>query len=63
MKTRTTIPIRLIMFLAIVMALASCQTNDCCKVCDEGKACGDSCISESYTCHQDPGCACDKSDL
>jgi len=23
------------------------------------KACGNSCISRSYTCHQPPGCACD----
>jgi len=30
----------------------------CCKVCTTGKACGDSCISKSYTCHQPPGCAC-----
>ena len=31
----------------------------CCKVCSKGKACGDSCISKSYTCHKPPGCACD----
>jgi beta-lactamase superfamily II metal-dependent hydrolase len=31
----------------------------CCKVCTRGMACGDSCISQSYTCHQPPGCACD----
>jgi competence protein ComEC len=31
----------------------------CCKVCSAGKACGNSCISRSYTCHQPPGCACD----
>jgi len=31
----------------------------CCKVCSKGKACGDSCISRSYTCHKAPGCACD----
>jgi hypothetical protein len=31
----------------------------CCKVCTKGKACGDTCISKSYTCHQPPGCACD----
>lgn len=30
----------------------------CCKVCHTGKACGNSCISRSYTCHQPPGCAC-----
>ncbi len=31
----------------------------CCKVCRKGKACGDSCISKSYTCRKGPGCACD----
>lgn len=31
----------------------------CCKVCRKGKACGNSCISRNYTCHQPQGCACD----
>ena len=31
----------------------------CCRVCTKGKACGDSCISKSKTCHKAPGCACD----
>ena len=31
----------------------------CCKVCRKGKACGNSCIKKSYTCHQPPGGACD----
>lgn len=31
----------------------------CCKVCDRGKACGDSCIAKYLDCHQPPGCACD----
>ena len=31
----------------------------CCKVCKKGKACGDSCIKKSYTCHKGKGCACD----
>ena len=30
----------------------------CCKICRKGKACGNSCISRSYTCHKGPGCAC-----
>ncbi|MFA5107689.1 MAG: hypothetical protein WC497_05190 [Patescibacteria group bacterium] len=34
--------------------------NTCCKICSKGKACGDSCISRSYTCHKGPGCACDQ---
>ncbi len=36
----------------------STQTS-CCKICSKGKACWDSCISRSYTCHKWPGCACD----
>jgi hypothetical protein len=32
----------------------------CCKVCDVGYACGDSCISRSKTCRKGPGCACDR---
>ncbi len=35
------------------------STGGCCKYCSTGKACGDSCISRSYTCHKAPGCACD----
>ncbi|MCH4810040.1 hypothetical protein [Vreelandella neptunia] len=31
----------------------------CCKTCSKGKACGNSCISRNYTCHQPKGCACD----
>jgi len=31
----------------------------CCKICTTGKACGDTCISRSKTCHVGPGCACD----
>lgn len=30
----------------------------CCKICTVGKACGNSCISRSYTCHKGRGCAC-----
>ena len=33
--------------------------DGCCKHCSVGQACGDSCISRSYECHQPPGCACD----
>jgi hypothetical protein len=33
--------------------------RSCCKVCTGSKACGNSCISRSYTCRQPPGCACD----
>jgi len=32
--------------------------RSCCRVCSAGKACGNSCISRSKTCHQGAGCAC-----
>ena len=38
---------------------AEAQPQSCCKICRKGKACGDSCISRSYTCHVGSGCACD----
>jgi hypothetical protein len=31
----------------------------CCKICRQGKACGDTCISRNDECHVPPGCACD----
>ena len=34
-------------------------SQSCCRICTKGKACGNSCISRRYTCHQPPGCACD----
>lgn len=39
---------------------SSSPSRVCCKYCGpNSKACGDSCISLSYTCHKPPGCACD----
>jgi hypothetical protein len=38
--------------------LAGCGEG-CCKCCSTGQACGDTCISRSYTCHVGGGCACD----
>jgi hypothetical protein len=35
----------------------------CCKVCDVGKACGNSCISRSKNCHKGRGCACDAEEV
>jgi hypothetical protein len=36
---------------------------ECCKVCDKGKACGNSCISRAKNCHKGRGCACDADEL
>ena len=33
--------------------------STCCKICTKGKACGNSCIQKSKTCHKGRGCACD----
>lgn len=33
--------------------------RNCCRVCTNGKACGNSCIARNRTCRQPPGCACD----
>ena len=32
----------------------------CCKYCRKGKACGNTCIARSYTCHVGIGCACNR---
>ena len=34
-------------------------SDQCCKICRQGKACGDTCISRQDVCHVGPGCACD----
>lgn len=35
----------------------------CCKICDAGKACGNSCISRSKSCHKGRGCSCDADEV
>jgi hypothetical protein len=35
----------------------------CCKMCEDGKACGNACISRSKSCHKGSGCACDAHDI
>jgi hypothetical protein len=39
------------------------QRSECCKVCNAGKACGNSCISRRYNCHKGRGCACDAEEV
>jgi len=34
-------------------------SQQCCRICRQGKACGDTCISRQDTCHVGQGCACD----
>ena len=58
---------RALAFIAAAATLAlgpsaydSClaRGGGCCRVCSAGKACGDSCIARSKTCHKGKGCAC-----
>jgi hypothetical protein len=44
-------------------APACVPASKCCKVCDAGKACGNSCISRSKNCHKGRGCACEAEEL
>ena len=45
-------------------AAAGCiPASQCCKVCRKSQACGDSCISASYTCRKGRGCACDAGEI
>jgi len=39
-------------------ANSAASDSACCKLCRNGKACGDSCIPWHQTCHLKPGCAC-----
>lgn len=52
------VPVAAQEFTPISPLLGDSTGRACCKVCTTGKACGNSCISRSYTCHQPPGCAC-----
>ena len=46
--------------LSLVVAfLIPSIAEACCKICHQGKACGDTCIAIQDTCRVGPGCACD----
>jgi len=42
---------------------ACTPADQCCKICEAGKACGKSCIQASKTCHKGRGCACNSSEV
>jgi hypothetical protein len=48
---------------AAVHAGSCIPANKCCKVCDAGQACGNTCISRAKQCHKGRGCACDASEI
>jgi hypothetical protein len=59
--------LRIIAFLVVPLIasatapmLSACGggAGNCCKVCSEGEACGDSCIAKNETCTKGAGCAC-----
>jgi hypothetical protein len=67
MSTPTATTIRRLLLIPLYFLLASyshatmaCSdsTGACCKVCKDGKACGDTCIARTDTCHAGAGCAC-----
>lgn len=33
-------------------------SDTCCKCCNVGKPCGNTCIDPSYACYTETGCAC-----
>lgn len=37
---------------------ATAASQQCCKVCTKGKACGNTCIARDKKCHKGAGCAC-----
>lgn len=47
-----------------VRARRSCvPAAQCCRICDNGKACGNSCIHAAFSCHKEHGCACNRSEV
>ena len=54
----------LMLGLALSLGAIGCDTCEgtaggkCCKICTNGKACGDSCIASNQTCNRTGGCAC-----
>jgi hypothetical protein len=65
-RLRAAIPLSAMLVLASSAPLVTaCDTSptdsggsSCCRVCKEGKACGDSCIAKNRTCTKGSGCAC-----
>ena len=45
------------------LAMSCIPADQCCKICEGGKACGNSCISRRFNCHKGQGCACNSEDV
>ena len=78
MKVLATSRLRgLAILLAVVALVLACFTQEqeafaapactpasqCCKICEGGQACGNSCISRSKQCHKGRGCSCNASEV
>jgi hypothetical protein len=64
-RLRAALPLSAVLVLASSAPLVTaCDVSptgpgtSCCRVCKEGKACGDSCIARNRTCTKAAGCAC-----
>ena len=65
MRLRKRVQVALVLALTLLVSASvsvGCGSDStgpkCCKVCTTGKACGDTCIATTDTCHSPPGCAC-----
>jgi hypothetical protein len=38
--------------------LSTPSPTDCCRICHQGKPCGDTCLADAEPCYSPPGCAC-----
>lgn len=45
--------------LGLTKPTAAVTQQSCCKICSQGKACGDTCIARNEICRVGSGCACD----
>ena len=49
-----------VFMVALLMGCDGDERVGCCRVCNEGKPCGDICIAENLPCDIPPGCACSR---
>ena len=50
-------------FVAKVASQHCVPRQECCTLCAEGQACGDSCMAGDESCAKAQGCACDDADV
>lgn len=48
---------------AVAAPSACIPADKCCKICDAGQACGNSCVSRSKQCHKGRGCSCNATEV